>query len=106
MATENSSRNIGSIDCVVCGETMPVKQNGRDTLNLSCPWCGFSAYAKGGTEAHGIVAGWLRNDAAPVEAVPAIPAAAPVSTPAAPAPASPLATIAKAVKKGFDLESI
>ena len=101
MATENSSRNIGSIDCVVCGETMPVKQNGRDTLNLSCPWCGFSAYAKGGTEAHGIVAGWLRKDAMP-EAVPA----APVVTPAAPAPASPPATIAKAVKKGFDLESI
>jgi len=97
MATENSSRNIGSIDCVVCGETMPVKQNGRDTLNLSCPWCGFSAYAKGGTEAHGIVSVWLRKDAAPEEK--------PIS-PEKPAPASPLATIAKAVKKGFDLESI
>lgn len=56
------SRTIGKIDCMVCGEEMPVRQNGRDTLNLSCPWCGHSSYAKGGTGAHEIVSGWLRKD--------------------------------------------
>ena len=100
MATEQS-RKIGVIDCCVCGESMPVRQNGRHTINLSCPWCGHSSYAKGGTEAHRIVSGWIRKDAAPVEAVPAIPAAAPVAPVAA-----PLANLVKAVKKGFDLGAI
>lgn len=60
MANE-PSRTIGKIDCGVCGEELPVRQNGRDTLNISCPWCGTSAYVKGGTEAHRIVNGWLRK---------------------------------------------
>lgn len=68
MATE-PSRTIGKIDCTTCGEEMPVRQNGRDTLNLSCPWCGISSYAKGGSEAHGIVMGWLRKDNAAGSAV-------------------------------------
>lgn len=55
------------MDCTVCGEVMPVRLNGRDTLNLSCPWCGHSSYAKGGTEAHRIVSGWIRKDAVPEE---------------------------------------
>lgn len=77
------SRTIGKIDCMVCGEEMPVRQNGRDTLNLSCPWCGHSSYAKGGTGAHQIVSTWLRKDAAVVDPAPvadpvAVPAPAPV----------------------------
>lgn len=67
MATEQQNV-IGKIDCPVCGEQMPVKQNGRDTLNISCPWCGLSAYAKGGTEASRIVMGWIPEDATPAPA--------------------------------------
>lgn len=77
MATE-PSRTIGKIDCGVCGEELPVRQNGRDTLNISCPWCGTSAYVKGGTEAHRIVSGWVRGTAA---AEPARPAAQPAVQP-------------------------
>jgi transposase-like protein len=62
MASNEPSRLIGKIDCPVCSEELPVRQNGRDTVNLSCPWCGLSAYAKGGTQAHGIVTGWIRKE--------------------------------------------
>lgn len=77
------SRTIGKIDCMVCGEEMPVRQNGRDTLNLSCPWCGHSSYAKGGTGAHGIVIKWIRTDAVALgdPAVP-VPVAEPAPLPA------------------------
>lgn len=64
MATE-PSRTIGKIDCPVCGEELPVRQNGRDTLNTSCPWCGHSSYVKAGTEAHRIVSRWIRKPAEP-----------------------------------------
>lgn len=63
MAANDPSRTIGRIDCPVCGEDMPVRQNGRDTLNISCPWCGVSSYSKGGTEANKIIAGWIRRTA-------------------------------------------
>lgn len=92
MANE-PSRTIGKIDCTTCGEEMPVRQNGRDTLNLSCPWCGISSYAKGSSEAHGIVMGWLRKDnvaggavkpaaleVKEVKAAPAAPAKKPTET--------------------------
>lgn len=69
MASE-PSRTIGKIDCGVCGEELPVRQNGRDTLNISCPWCGTSAYVKGGTEAHRIVSGWVRGKGAEVADIP------------------------------------
>jgi len=83
---------IGKIDCPVCGEQMPVKLNGRDTLNTSCPWCGNSSYAKQGTQAHSIISGWLRSDggAAISHGKPAAPIA-----PAAPAPLQALQTAAK-----------
>lgn len=95
MANE-PSRKIGSMDCTVCGEVMPVRQNGRDTINLSCPWCGHSSYAKGGTEAHRIVSGWIRKDAAPEEKKP-VAVAAPVPV------AASVAKIAKATRPAFDL---
>lgn len=100
MANE-PSRKIGSMDCTVCGEVMPVRQNGRDTLNLSCPWCGHSSYAKGGTEAHRIVTGWIRYDAAANDEKPA-----PVAhVPAAPVPvaAASVVKITKAMRPAFDL---
>jgi len=93
MVTE-ASRKVGSIDCCMCGESMPVRENGRGTLNLSCPWCGHSSYAKPGTEAHRIASGWLRKDA-PASA----PEAAPEATPAA---AISVAKLAKAAR-GFSL---
>lgn len=77
MATE-PTRKVGNMDCTVCGEVMPVRQNGRDTLNLSCPWCGHSSYAKGGTEAHRIVSGWIRPVAEAVQEKPAAKQAAPL----------------------------
>lgn len=85
----DAAKVIGKADCVVCGEELPVKQNGRDTLNISCPWCGVSAYVKGGTEAHRIVSGWVRSNGSEQ---------APDKVPAA-APAAPLAAINQAVKK-------
>lgn len=72
------NRMIGKIDCMVCGEEMPVRQNGRDTLNLSCPWCGHSSYAKGGTGAHEIVSVWLRKDDSAAQAAQAAKPATPV----------------------------
>lgn len=102
MATDNSSRKVGAMDCVVCGEVMPVKQNGRDTLNVSCPWCGFSAYAKGGTEAHRIVAGWVRNDAAEAEPVKPVAAAKPAE-PAQEEKPAPAVSVAKIAKAAFSL---
>lgn len=74
-----ANRKIGSIDCPVCGETLPVRQNGRDTLNISCPWCGVSSYAKGGSAAHKIITGWLGPGHEP--------APQPVAAEPAPAPA-------------------
>lgn len=94
MATE-PTKTVGKIDCICCGQLIPVRQNGRDTLNISCPWCGLSAYAKGGTESHRTINGWLRKDAAP-EAAPAAPAA----------PGAPGAGPLVAVKNAFNLGAV
>lgn len=76
---------------MVCGEEMPVRQNGRDTLNLSCPWCGHSSYAKGGSQAHGIVMVWLRKDnAAGGDSKPAALEVKEVKTAPAPAVQAPV----------------
>lgn len=100
MANE-PSRKIGSMDCTVCGEVMPVRQNGRDTLNLSCPWCGHSSYAKGGTEAHRIVTGWIRKDAAAEDQKPVASLAVPVAP--VPVAAASVVKVAKAMRPVFDL---
>lgn len=79
---------IGEVDCICCGKVMPVRQNGRDTLNISCPWCGLSAYAKGGTEAHKIIGGWMRKSSpdepekspAPAPVAPPVPAPSPIKS--------------------------
>lgn len=46
------SKKIGRIKCDCCGEEFPVKQNDQGTLNLSCPWCNQTKYAKAGTQAY------------------------------------------------------
>lgn len=101
MASE-PSRKIGSMVCLVCGEVMPVRQNGRDTLNLSCPWCGYSSYAKGGTQAHRIVSEWIRKDAAVPEKE-ISPVASTVAAAPVPVASASVAKIAKAVRPAFDM---
>ena len=91
--TVAAPKTLGAIDCPCCGEDLPVKQNGRDTLNISCPWCGVSSYAKGGTQAHGIIMKWLRKTTPQAETV------AEAAPSAKPAP-SPLAKIARGFQLG------
>ena len=91
--TVATPKTLGAIDCPCCGEDLPVKQNGRDTLNISCPWCGVSSYAKGGTQAHGIIMQWLRKTTPQAETVAeAAPSAKPVP--------APLASLAKTFALG------
>lgn len=95
---------MGKIDCPVCGEDLHVRQNGRDTLNISCICCGVSSYAKGGTPAHGMIMGWLNKGApAPAAAAPVPAHPQPIPTPA-PAPAAQ--NIAKAIKSGFSMGAL
>ncbi|KAI3589313.1 hypothetical protein D9X30_4896 [Cupriavidus sp. U2] len=76
---------IGTIPCLCCGQTVPVKEAENGTINLSCQWCDFPAYAKKGTEAHRrILANVKRPE--PVAAPVAAPAANTVPAPT-PAPA-------------------
>lgn len=101
------SRTLGDIDCLACGEKIPVKENEAGTLNLSCPWCGLSAYAKAGTEAHGIANGWVRKPDKPDKTAGAGAATVVPSredtTAAAPAPAASVASIAATARKAFSL---
>lgn len=42
---------IGKMPCLACGEQLTVKANDKGALNVSCPECDLSAYAKEGTAA-------------------------------------------------------
>lgn len=42
---------IGEMQCLACSRTIIVKPTGAAGLNVSCPHCDFSGYAKSGTEA-------------------------------------------------------
>ena len=57
---------VGTIDCVCCGHEVPVKMAESGTLNLSCPWCDFPAYAKVNTEAHKIISRRMRAITKPI----------------------------------------
>lgn len=86
------SKLVGSMSCwnPNCGEDIPVKEGEKGAMNLSCPWCGLSAYAKAGTEAHGDATALMKpaKAAAPV----VVPVAGPEPVPApAPAPKKPAA---------------
>ena len=75
---------IGTIKCLCCGQELPVKENDNGALNLSCPWCDLSAYAKKGTQAHKLLAPKVKRDEAPAAAAPAaVVAAAPAADKAA-----------------------
>lgn len=60
------ANTIGKCGCAFCGEDLPVRNNGRGTLNVTCPWCGVSAYAKPNTQAHKIIMSWLPKEASAV----------------------------------------
>lgn len=103
MASE-PTKYVGKIDCPICGEDLHVRQNGRDTLNVSCICCGVSSYAKGGTAAHETITGWLRDKtpgAASKEDAPAAVPAKQASTSTAPAH-----SIAESIKRGFSLGAL
>jgi hypothetical protein len=71
---------IGTVDCLACGRNLIVKCNDRGALNLSCPHCDFSAYAKEGTEAKKKLAPRVKlypEHAAPPASPPAKGASAP-----------------------------
>jgi hypothetical protein len=89
MAT-NPKTTRGTMKCLCCGQTIPVKASDNGTLSFPCTWCDFPAYAKSGTEAHRIVTK-LITPAASSEPPPAPgPELEPESQPAPPAaPAKP-----------------
>lgn len=62
------SKRLGSMACLCCGEEIPVKESATGTINASCPWCDFPAYAKAGTQAHSIISKRLKPAAEPVPA--------------------------------------
>ena len=89
---------IGQTSCLCCKRDIPVRAADNGTLNLSCTWCDFSAYAKAGTEAHKLLSKLLPAPEAPGEADKSQdkpsdtkPAAqgAPAAKPAAKAPPKP-----------------
>lgn len=85
---------IGKMACLCCGQPIAVKRNEVNTLSVSCRECDFSAYAKQGTDAHGLVMKRVTLRQAPdAPSAPARPA--PTHTPK-PAPAGiPSAAIIK-----------
>lgn len=52
MKTRPKKGIIGTCRCIVCDRDIPAKQSETGTLDVSCQWCEFPAYAKAGTEAH------------------------------------------------------
>lgn len=73
---------IGHIPCLCCGEKIPVRVNERGALDVSCADCGFSAWAKAGTEA----AEKIKAKMKPAGTTPPAPAPAPAQKKPAPAP--------------------
>lgn len=83
---------VGVMQCMCCGEVIPVKAADNGTINAACPWCDFPAWAKAGTKAHQLILAKVKRTepdpvAAPAPAAKANPAPAPAKAPAA-APAS------------------
>ncbi|WP_286798546.1 hypothetical protein [Pandoraea sp. 64-18] len=76
---------IGTAECLCCGKEIPARESDNGTLNLSCHWCDFPAYARKGTEAHKRLMGRVTRYAAPEpeKAPEKVPEVAP--TPKAPA---------------------
>ena len=93
MATAKPRAQIGHMDCLCCGEKIPVKQAETGTINVSCPWCDFTGYVKPHTDAHRHVSRRVTlltpPALAPAPAEPKPAAAAPVARAAA-KPAQPV----------------
>jgi len=100
MATKPKAQ-VGVIECRCCKRDIPVREAENGTLNVSCGWCDFSAYAKASTEANKVIRAQMKGreggdplplvlrepaPAAPPQPAPQ-PAPAPAPKPAAPAPA-------------------
>lgn len=73
---------IGTAECMCCGKEIPARVSENGTLNLSCHWCDFPAYARKGTEAHKRLLGRVtkyetEHDEAPKAAKEPEPAPAP-----------------------------
>lgn len=78
---------VGTMKCLCCGETVPVKETETGTLNFACTWCDFPAYAKAGTQANRLVRRAMTATPQPAPAPVAAPVVPPISQPA-PAPAA------------------
>lgn len=94
MATTPKTQ-LGTMGCLCCGETIPVKRAENGTLSFPCPWCDFPGYAKAGTECHRIVSGKVKGKTPPPATEPAqapAPKAAPPKAAPAPAPKAPPTT--------------
>jgi hypothetical protein len=64
----------GDLKCLCCAQGIVVKENERGTLNVNCPWCDFSGYAKKGTQAARKIeaaVAWRADDTAPADDKPA-----------------------------------
>lgn len=88
MATKPRNQ-VGMIECRCCKRHIPVREAETGTLNVSCQWCDFSAYAKSGTEAARIIRAQMtarEGDALPL--VTQEPAAPPTPAPKPAAPAT------------------
>lgn len=74
---------VGTILCLNphCGTEIPAKESEGGALNVSCPYCDFSAYAKQGTKAHADLSRCIKVKAPEPEAAPA-PAPSPTAAPA------------------------
>lgn len=88
---------LGVIACRCCQRDIPVRAAENGTLNVSCGWCDFSAYAKAGTEANRLIRGQMAPAADPLPLVlrepePKAAAPAPAAPPATPKPAAPAPT--------------
>jgi hypothetical protein len=66
MKTRPKKTIIGTAQCTVCNREIPAKQSETGTLDVSCQWCEFPAYAKAGTEAHRVLMARVKRTAEPV----------------------------------------
>ena len=91
----------GAMNCIGCGERIPVREGDNGTIHAPCAWCGLPTYAKRGTRAARMLASkteWEAGEGGEPAPVPAKPAA----PPAAAAPKKEAAP-ARARSSVFDL---
>lgn len=67
----------GAMQCIGCGERIPVREGDNGTIHAPCAWCGLPTYAKRGTRAARMLASKTEWEAEGGEPAPAKPAAAP-----------------------------